>query len=530
MLSNFVAWHDPIALARSLRHGAPDGPPAELRASVWFGIVAGKRRSGNPPSVRQPCHALAVLIEDERGRAEQPILEALLEASSGDRPAAVRQAAASLLRSNAPRCLEVNGLLSQLLDAAGDDRSRRLFIERSLSRRDRPAIATVAGGLQLSRRRARELLDRSEARVRAALVTAPAPLPWTVSALRRRLGAITSAERADATLASLGVSPGRGSDLALWLAGPYREIRGCPGWLGDEGTDMVARSLACLSADGGVRPLVDIVEELGADVSVERLVEWLAVCGAAVVSDVAVSVSGLLADVAERVLDAHGTPLTLDEITACIATGGRVVPEGALQALQRNRRFRRVAGGRLALADWGEGETTASLSGPAAPDSQRVPAGAAGERPGHGGPADEQLGDRLAAGRGFPLEPSASVQDSDRLMLWVRVDAEVLRGDEAFVPLSLVEGLGLAPGCRRTFSSRYGPITLGHDGPTANRRSVRAIALAAGACLHDTLVLSISARGDFDVEVHRHGRESDAHPPHSNAVTIYPHSATSGAT
>lgn len=115
-------------------------------------------------------------------------------------------------------------------------------------------------------------------------------------------------------------------------------------------------------------------------------------------------------------------------------------------------------------------------------------------------------------------------------MLWVRIDAETLHGGEAFVPLSLVEGLGLAPGSRRTFSSRYGPVTLAHDGPTASRRSVRAVALAAGAHINDTLLLSFSARGDIDVGVRRHTGDNDIAEPPSTEANIFPNSATSGAT
>ncbi len=79
----------------------------------------------------------------------------------------------------------------------------------------------------------------------------------------------------------------------------------------------------------------------------------------------------------------------------------------------------------------------------------------------------------------------------------------MLRGSEAAVPAALVEGVGLAPLARRTFSSRWGPVTLAHDGPQPTRGSVRAIALAAGAHADDTLLLGFSAAGDVTVEVRR---------------------------
>jgi hypothetical protein len=98
-----------------------------------------------------------------------------------------------------------------------------------------------------------------------------------------------------------------------------------------------------------------------------------------------------------------------------------------------------------------------------------------------------------------PLTPAGQ----ERLWLWVRVNVEVLRGSEAGVPEALVEGLGLAPFARRTFSSRWGPITLARDRSQAIRSSVRAIALAAGARPDDTLLLGFDARGEVVVEVRR---------------------------
>ena len=115
-------------------------------------------------------------------------------------------------------------------------------------------------------------------------------------------------------------------------------------------------------------------------------------------------------------------------------------------------------------------------------------------------------------------------------MLWVRMDAETLHGGEAFVPLSLAEGLGLAPGSQRTFSSRYGPVTLAHNGATASRRSVRAVALAAGAQINDTLLLGFSTRGDIDVGVRRPTGDTELTEPPSTQTDFFPNSATSGAT
>jgi hypothetical protein len=470
--------------------------------------VAGDRRSGAArPASKTPdraCDPLGLLIDEERNRTEHPLLEALLEARSGDQPPAIRAAAESLLRSSAPWSLELDGLLLQLLDACGDHRSRRLFLEWSLLRRDRPTLATLAASIGLSRRRTRELVDQSEVGVRSSLARAHAPVPWAVATLRRRLGAITTDERAHAAVAGLGVSSAPGADLLLWLSGPYRELAGHPEWLGHAGTDVVARTKACLSADGGVRRRDDVVQEIDQGMPAGQIDEWLSACGAAVVSDVVVSVSGPLVDVVERVLDAHGTSLTPDEISRCVAAGGRDLDRDKVFAVQRSHRFRTEVDGRLALADWdGPGGAAPEIS-LAAPRGSR----------------------RRAARR----DPAPAVGEDGRLMLWVRIDIEALRGGEASVPLSLVEGLGVAPGCRRIFSSRYGPIALAHFEAAAKRGSVRAVALAAGAGINDTLLLSFSARGDIDVGVRRHTGDNDITDPTSTAADIFPRSAIPGAT
>jgi len=451
-----------------------------------------------------------VLLHDERNRAEHPLLEALLEAKSGDRSPVVRQAAESLLQSSAPWSLEVDRLLSRLVKSCEDQRGQRLFVEWSLNRGQRPTMEALAARIGLSRRRTREIVDRSEARVRDALARAPAPVPWTIVNLRRRLGAITTGERAVAGAADLGLRSARAVDLALWLCGPYREDPSHQGWLVQSGNDVVARTEAWLVADGGVPRLVDVAKEIDPDMDRALLTPWLAACGGVVVGDVVVSVSGSAADVVERVLDAHGTSLTLDEIGRCAAGGGRDLAVDTLTVLSRNRRFRRDVDGRLALADWGT--PAATCPGPQRPgltqhDRPRPPDARRVTRP----------------------EPTPTAGHDDRLMLWVRIDAEALRGSESGVPLALVEGLGLVPGCQRTFASRYGPVTLAHDGATASRRSVRAVSLAAGAQLNDTLLLGFSARGDINVAVRRNTGDSDITDLPATQADFFPQSAISGA-
>ena len=106
-------------------------------------------------------------------------------------------------------------------------------------------------------------------------------------------------------------------------------------------------------------------------------------------------------------------------------------------------------------------------------------------------------GTSTGAGRRGPTVGNARVKvhtpcdqaEQERLWLWVRVDGDVLRGSEASVPVALAEGLGLAPLTRRTFSSRWGPVTLSYDTLQATRGPVRAVALATGAKVDDTLLL-----------------------------------------
>jgi hypothetical protein len=110
----------------------------------------------------------------------------------------------------------------------------------------------------------------------------------------------------------------------------------------------------------------------------------------------------------------------------------------------------------------------------------------------------------------------------------VRVDAEVLRGSEAAVPVALVEGLGLAPFGHRTFSGRWGPVTLAHEPPQPTRGAVRAVALAAGARPDDTLLLGFGVRGDLEVEVRRGA--SQAGPPEvtAAAAVVFPEIVSGG--
>lgn len=423
---------------------------------------------------------LAFIFQRERMGSSAPVLEALLELRSGDGRPAVRDASDRLVRQNAPWALDLTAMARALIEAAGTERDQRLFLSWSLNPEPVPFV-DLAAREGMPRRQAHKLVRRSESRVRAALTTAPAPMPWLVSALRSRLGAVAPAEQVGAELVRLGAREPPVGQLLLWLAGPYLRLKEQPAWLSSANPPVVARTATCLNEDDGVRRLADIEAEL-TDVGISacnfRL--WLQANGAALVHDLAVSTKGPLADVVEHLLDAYGEARTLEQITADITAGERRVDaEDLARVVGDRRRFTQSPRGNVGLLSWGRENARAGAK------ARVAPANSSGSGP---------------AGSGQPHEPLGA-ESGEQLWLWVRVDAETLRGSEAAVPVALVEGLGLAPLARRTFSSRWGPVTLAYDAAQPKRGPLRAVALAAGARPDDTLLLGFSPKGTLDVEV-----------------------------
>lgn len=68
------------------------------------------------------------------------------------------------------------------------------------------------------------------------------------------------------------------------------------------------------------------------------------------IDDLVVLVEGPLPEALERILDARGTPRTVDQLVADLAAGGRVVDDGRLTTALRGRRFARAAKGAVGLA------------------------------------------------------------------------------------------------------------------------------------------------------------------------------------
>ncbi len=419
---------------------------------------------------------LDVVLRFERAAHVQPVTEALLGLRAGDAPAPVRRAADRLVRERAPWACALDGSLGVVIEAVGDDRSRALWRASTAWRTAVPSPQAMAEEHGVPARRAWELLRRAEWRARAALEASPGPLAWLVAGLRERLGPAASIEVVDAALSRLGVDAAS-EDVVVWLAGPYRPLRARPGWIAID-AQIVARTEACLSGDGGVRRLADVEGEIGFDAGTSGA--WLRANHAAVVHDLAVMVTGSLPDALERVLDAHGRALPPAEIVACLSEGGRDETAARVGATARKPRFRRLPDGTIALADWSD-------------QHREAPPARVGFRPAPLLPAPSRSTEAAAA--------EAPEVIDDRLWLWVRVDAQVLRGAEAPVPASLADGLGVTVPSRRVFSSRYGPVVVVHEGSHPVRGSVRALALAAGARIGDTLLLGFSKRGDVAVEV-----------------------------
>lgn len=425
---------------------------------------------------------LAALLLSERDRRDQVLTQALLERRADPETSQAREAADRLLRRHAPWALDLTGAVTSVVEAAGDDRSRRLFLAYSL-RTDGRSQGDLAAEEGVSAQRVGKIVQAAGRRVRDAAASGPAPLSWALRTLRDRLGTLAAEEAAAALLLTLGASGQPASDLLLWLAGPFRPVPRRPGWLAVDPGLAVQATTRSLADDGGVRRLSDVESEL-ADAGIRscQLEAWLNASGAAVVHGLTVCVEGSLSDAAERLLDAYGTPCSADQVAADLAAGGRLVGQKSLAAALRQRRFVRTARGNVGLAAWGPADERRS-------NKSR----SRGGRPSRRAPMGGSEGRHTSTDR-----PASS---TERLWLWIKVDDEALRGSEADVPVALVEALGLEPPTRRTFSSRWGPVVLAHDGTRPTRGSVRAVALATGARRDDTLLLGFSDNGDVAVEV-----------------------------
>lgn len=431
---------------------------------------------------------LSYLIRRERPLARQPLVEALLEKRSGDGSRTECEAAEWLLRRHAPWALDLQRPARELLRAIGDRRDQQLFLA-FLPRPQGVAAAELAAEAGVSVAEAHRAVRRAARRLRAARDRAPGPLTWVLRTLRERLGDVTTSEVAATWTAHLGAATSPASELLLWLAGPYQPIPGRPGWLALEPAATLTGTLQSLAGDGGVRRFSEVAAELKAlGINGDQLRAWLTANGAIVVHGLAVLGSGPLGDAVERLLDAHGKPRTLAAIAAELSGAGRVVDVADLERAIRGPRFKRTRSGAVLLAAWDSpGRAGAKSKAHAGPERSRsAPAGRAGAEGGH----------------------------AQRMWLAVPIDKLALSGAEGTAPKFLTERLGLRPNSLRVYASRWGPVSLAHQGSQLVRGSVRAVALASGARVGDTLMLGFASAGDLLVEV-KPGETAQAVPADS---------------
>ena len=471
---------------------------------------------------------LAALLTEERRGPQQPVLESLLDAATAhletpDANSRSVDAAYRLLASGAPWALELVSALSELLSGIRDDEDRSIFIAIEL-RSDRRSLAELAEEFGISSSRVAQRRDRAGLQVREELAAAPAPLEWLIKRVRRSLGRAATPQTIHAVLRGLGIDPSTGheerrsAELLLWLAGPFDPVARCPGWRCVQPDDLFSRTREILIQDGGVGSLAATevsMEELGVTTALIR--PWIGACGAAVVDDdLAVWLSGSLVDVLERLMDASGRGLTFSECWHLLLDGGRSVEQSELQRALRGRRFRQVTDEVYELASWPQ--ASAGVRSPKHPSTcqQRPPkSGIADPTAAFGrepvtdmARAAKLSGGAVLRAQMWGAEPgwtvgAADAEDSACCRAWLSatVDGDLLRGDESSVPDGIVRGLGIGWRQRRTFSSRYGPVTLANDGTEPSRGSLRPIAMAAGASTGDVLELGFAPEGDVVVEV-----------------------------
>ena len=356
---------------------------------------------------------------------------------------------------------DLDAVLVRALEEAGDTRSRLIFEQLVLPIEETVSTAWVAACLEIGHQRVRQLREQSVERVRAAVAAESATLRAVVhpvvAQLADRLGVVAPRAELDQVLSEIGLAPlpDTRSQLMVWLAGPYRALGDAqPGWVARDPAMVISDTARVLCEDGGVRLGDHVRDDLASiGVSADHVDAWLAAQSVRFVDDVVVLTAGSPLAVAERLLAAAGSPLSTDELCAPDQTAGPL----SVQALSRDRRFARVGPDEWALSEWGavadEGHEAATLS------------------------------------------------------LRIEVDAGVLAGAAGTLPLALARSLRLADATRRTFASRYGPLHLTFDGTTANRGSLRPIALAIGAMAGEVLTIGFDPVGDsLIVELTASGR------------------------
>ena len=407
------------------------------------------------------------LLSHEFGAGGSDLRRALRVLDQPDQPNPVRAAAARLLAlpTGEPTKDPMRSVLQGVLSSAGTVREQVLFERLVLQIDGAPSAASMARMFGTSGQRIAAIRDRATDNVRNTALAHTQELNQLTAEIAQILGPA-------APLSSLGplVERLRLRSLAdprllllLWLAGPYETVRGHPGWVALEPLDFLGETVRILREDGGVRSEDHIRREFTAfGLAKGHMGPWLAAQPVRIIDGLLVSLVGPQLDVAERVLNATGRSMTTKEIAESIqAPGSR---EQVFQTLVRDPRVLRVGPDHWELTEWG----------------------------------------------GVRFDPTMSKRETgDPFELVIHVDESTLAGGHDTVPEPLIDRLGMSAqpgragrtrrtemgatvetvGMRRTFSTRFGPLTLSFDGVTATRGSVRPIALAAGALVGDAIVV-----------------------------------------
>ncbi|MDQ2826834.1 MAG: hypothetical protein M3Y04_07735, partial [Actinomycetota bacterium] len=431
-----------------------------IGAAVDAVLAAGSLPGGiSPEADEAESILLSLVLHHERVSGANALRRALEQHAKGGGPANVRAAAAKLL-ATADRALDPRvALLDQAWKAAGDHRQRGVLAHRALRLDRRASTKELAHALGITDNRVAQIHARAERLARDSVST---PLQQLSADLRGRLAPVCRAKAVDDALAALHLPAADDprSALLVWLAGPYIPVSGHEGWLATDPAAVVSETRRLLHEDGGVRQHDHVAADLeAAGVASADTDEWLRGQPVIVLDGLVVAIDGGTGDVAERMLSATGRAMTAAEMTDMSQVGGG--PAIADNRLVRDPRFVRVDPVRFELVEWGS--------------EPFAPAAASTEPP--------EL---------FPR----------RAHLRIEVDANVLRGASDPVPAAVMEALGVPCGGRRTFTTRFGPVALGHKASQPIRGSVRPVALAAGAAVGDALVLEFdAATGDASVEL-----------------------------
>lgn len=478
------AWTNvgPASLANLVGLALDDGlgllDGASPKADGVDGVDPFHAHPGDDPVPAEHARALAVLLDHEEATGGKGLRLALEAYAAGDSPPEVAAAAVRLLAAGRQSVNPARDVLDRVWEETGDNRDRVILDRRALRVGDRFPMRDLAHALGISRSRVSHLEARAVERARLAATHGPEALRQLTAEVASDLGPVSTHDQVAQLLTTrrLPPVPDTRSLLLLWLAGPYLAVPGHPAWLATDPVGVLADTRRILSEDGGVRPIEQVVGELG-DVGFAapgRVEEWLAEQPVVVVDGLLVARSGTPADLAERLLSATGRAMTAAQLSAA-ASAGRSSSyllragdsyTGLEGRLRSDRRFVRVSSDQFELAEWG---AEAHVDPDAAPPERST-------RPG--------------------------ATPGSRAWLRIEIDRAVLSGSSGPVPLPLVQDLGVVQGAHRTFSTRYGPVALSHKATQPIRGSVRPVALAAGASAGDILLLGFDAmEGNAAVEL-----------------------------